>query len=575
MGFMSRRQLSLASLLATVAALIVGACGGGSSNTPAPVATATKAPVAATATPIPAPTAVPTPTAVPVKRGGTLKLRITMDPQPWNVLQGPVTTSFPVFLPVLSTLVQLDRDAGKITPDLAQSWSTSGDGKTITFKLRPGVTWHDGAPLKAADVKVNLDAVFFKTLGFTSHLQGFFTAADSTAAPDDSTVVVTLKQPSNSFFQHFTHPMFANYAPQVSQTDLATGKVVGSNAYTWTNWQKGVQITERAYPKYNVNGVDGKALPYMDELDWFIIPDSTADLAAFRTGKLDVFDQLDAAALTGHLDELSGSIPGLSIAGKSYDSWRMVIVKNRPPFDNVLVRQALNIGIDRQAFVDAALSGAGVAHGYALVAKDLGGLWAPSSADLQKLPGMNPATRQQDLAQASALLKQAGYDENRPLKATMYVVASGVFPTEATVALAGLNAIKGLKIDLVPEESAKHNQRLVLNGDFDLIYRPFALTVDDPSDTIGLFWTSTASRNYSGWNDPTIDQLFNEEETTTDANLRAQDISKLLVRVYDQAYNVFLAWGSTSYIGRPDVKGVPGGGSYANHWRYDKAWLNR
>ncbi|MBI3744246.1 MAG: ABC transporter substrate-binding protein, partial [Chloroflexi bacterium] len=336
-------------VMAVVTGLIGAACGGGSSNTPTPAPTATTA-----ATPTKAATAVPTPTSVPptatplpIKRGGILRSSILAEPtaNAWNILQGPTTNSFPLFEPVLSSVVQFDIASQKVIGDLAESWTTSGDGTVITFKIRDGVTWHDGVPLKASDIKYNMDATFFGTLGFNSQFVGFFGAAKSVEAPDARTVVLTLTRPSNSFFSHLTHGMMLNYPPQVPQDELKAGKVIGTNAYTWANYQKNIKLEERAYAKYWDKGLDGKPLPYLDGIDWFVIGDTQASIAAFRTGQVDMLDPLNGTALIGHIDEFKAAIPGL-IAQTSFTSWRMILTNSTPPLDNVNVRKAIAIGID-------------------------------------------------------------------------------------------------------------------------------------------------------------------------------------------------------------------------------------
>lgn len=572
--------------------LVISACGGDdeeptATKAPAPTAAPTSAPtVAPTATrppapPTPAPTATPvppTPTPAPrVKRGGILRTRIEFTPssQPqFMLLQGPINSAYPLFQPVLSTLVQLNMDDLTIAGDLAESWTFSPDGKTITFKIRNGVTWHDGSPLTAADIKFNWDAMLKDSLGFASHFKALLAAAADTALVDPSTFQITLKQPSNSLFRTLTHAVMFNYSPRVSLQELVAGKVIGTNAYRWTILDRGRKLELRANPTYWDKGVDNRPLPYLDGIDWFVIADTTAHIAAFRTGQIDAFDHINASALVGQIDNIKKDVPALQ-SSATFDSWRMLLVKNRGPLGNSGVRKALQIGFDRGAFVAAGMGGSGLPSGYASPPKDFQGNWAPPMSEQQRLPGMNPSARAQDLAEAERLLATAGYTAANPLKLNVYVVASGVFPTEAEAAVTLFNKIRGLVLTVVPEQPAAHNQRLVLDGDFDLIYRPFGQAIDDPSQTIGLFWVSSASRNYGGWKDPQVDAMYNEQETTTDAARRARIVADLQTRLYDAANYIVLAWAATPWVRRGEMQNMPLGGSFVNRGRYDKTWIDK
>ena len=154
------KRLSNYSVLAlvTVLALLAAACGGGGEKaTPAPSPTAAPPP-RATATPIatPTPTSAPTPATDKPIRGGIFHDRINQDITrglSWDAHQMGGIVQIRVVPNIMSGVLRTDKfDAGKILPDLAQSWSVSDDGTALTLKFAPGVTYHDGQPFKASDV---------------------------------------------------------------------------------------------------------------------------------------------------------------------------------------------------------------------------------------------------------------------------------------------------------------------------------------------------------------------------------------------------------------------------------------
>ncbi len=572
-----RSFLLLCSVMAFVA-LVVAACGGDEEPAPVPTQapTATRPP-AATAAPTPTP-APPTATPAPaVKRGRILRTRVEFPPTAsshWDLLRGPINSAYPLFQPVLSSLIQLDLETERIVGDLAESWTFSGDGKQITFKVRQGVTWHDGAPMKAADLKSNVDAMIKRTLGYTSHFEALLGAADNTEALDDATLRLSLKRPSNSLFRTLTHGLMLNYAPHVSRDDLYKGKVVGTNAYIWAR-NDATKIEERRYPGYWDKGVDGRPLPYLDGIDFTVIADTALHLAAFRTGQIDAFGP-HAGFPFDQLESTKKDIPNL-VTFNSLDSWRMVMFKNRAPFTNAAVRRALQIATDRVAFVGAGLRGAGTPAGFVMSPKGFGGAWGPTLEDQQKLPGINPRTRVQDVAEAERLMASAGFTAASPFKVSLHVVASGGFPDEAVAWSSQINKeLKSIQIEVKSEESAIHNRRLVVpGGDFDLIYRPFGQALDDPSQTAGLFWISSGSRNYGEWKDAQVDQWYEEQESTTNEARRVELINLIQQRLWDEAYNLVLGWAAVTWVKRPELKGAPLGGAFANRNRFDRAWLDR
>ncbi len=557
-----------ATALMMVLALVVAACGG-EEEEPTP-----RTAPAATATPRPAPTTTPT-LKIP-KRGGILRTRLQAAPDIWNLLER-ATRGFPVVMPVLSSLIQFDMAEGKITGDLADSWTVSADGKQITFKLRSGVKWHDGVLLKASDVKYNLDTVFLGARGFRSHLQGLFAKAESVETPDNSTVRITLKQPSNAFLRNMTHSLMLNYAPHVPLDVLNdTGNLVGTNAFKQTRWTKDVKIEQRANADFFGIGADGKRLPYLEGVDFFIIPDSAAHLAAFRTRNIDFFDHTDSSALKGQSDSLKRDIPGL-IVGGDYNEARVLFLKNKPPFDDIRVRKALQLGIDRKEFVDVALEGFGLPAGLAMTPAGDGGVqWGRTFDEQKTLAGLNTATRARDVADAVRLLKEAGFDKAKPLPLTLYTFALGAFADEATVAVRLLNRLEGVNVTLKAEERGDFVRRLAVpGGNFEIIYLPFAQAFDEPAQTIGTLWTSTAPRNYGEWKDTQVDQWYDQQETTTSETERRKLIRQILERLYDQAYNIVIAWPFGLEVQPPDVKGSFFGAAFANKTRFDKTWIDR
>ncbi len=574
--FMSLRARTIVSAVVALG-LLATACGGGGEpkGEPAAPRDAVATPsVRPTPTPTSAPPSTPTP---PVKRGGTLRLHLGIDPTPWNILRGPTSPSIVLPLPVLNTLVQTDFPGNTIVSDLAERWTVREDGKEIVFNLARGVAWHDGRPLVAGDIKFNLDRVFFGAGGFSSFLRGFYVAAQSVDVVSDSTLRITLRQPSNSLLANMTHPVLATFAPHVADEELERGKLIGTGPFVMQEWRSGVSITMGRNPSYFRKDQAGGALPYLDGLQFFIIPDPAANLAAFRTGRIDVFDNFFSTSLIGQIQGLRESIPGLESGLLAPTLWRTLHLKNEPglPFANPNVRRALQFGLDRQRFVDAAWQGIGYASGLAMTSPEMGGGWAPPLGEQKQLPGNDPAKAAQDQAAARDLLAKAGYGPENRLKFEVAVLTTVGLPNEMT-ALAEVYRPLNVEISIKTEDVPAQARRLQAGaGNFEALYRPYAFAVDDPSNTIGRNWLRAGPNNYSGWSDPQVEQWYQEQDATPDPARRAKLVKDILLRLYDQALDIVVAWNTNPWVKRPDVRNYTPPPPFSNGWRYEKVWIDR
>src|ERR1700716_3843875 len=157
-------------------------------------------------------------------------------------------------------------------PGLAESWTVSDDAKTYTFKLKPGVTWHDGKPFTSADVLFSIEMLK------QTHPRGRnnMVQVDKIEAPDDLTVVFTLKQPFGPFlgiFEVGSLPMIPKHLYEGTdyKTNPNNNAPVGTVPFMFKEWQKGSFIRLVKNPNYHVKGK-----PYIDEIYWQVIPDAAA-----------------------------------------------------------------------------------------------------------------------------------------------------------------------------------------------------------------------------------------------------------------------------------------------------------
>lgn len=468
-------------------------------------------------TPTPAPTAAPTSA---IKNGGTLIVVAGSDP---GSLNPAISTAGPLHFvagSLFNGLVALDKDF-KPEPDLADSWTIADDGKTYTFKLHPGVKWHDGKPFSAADVKFTFEQLLLKFHSRTSTGVGPVLAGIDT--PDDLTVVFRFKQPYAPLLQQLNvieapilpKHLYEGGDPQTNATNL---KPVGTGPFRFVEYKKGQQVTMEHNPDYFKPG-----LPHFDKLIFAIIPDSATALVAFERGEVDYVNP--PGSDVARVEKLPGVTVGRTAAGSGGSFCVQTIIPNleHAPLDKPAVRQALNLAIDRQRMVQQVLFNQGKAARGPMATT----LWAFDST-LAPFE-FNPAKANQLLDEAG--LKK-GADGNR-FKLT--AVLPNTVAKMSEVLKENLTQI-GIGTDLKVIDFNEANQTVFIKRDFDLGYASYC-NGPDPEIGVRRAYDSTNIKpvlfsNGAAYKNPKVDDLFSRAVAEVDRNKRIAlyaEIQKTLV----------------------------------------------
>jgi peptide/nickel transport system substrate-binding protein len=296
------------------------------------------------------------------KKGGTLTY--TFQPEP-TALSTISTTAVPVSLiasKIYESLLEYEGPGMKPVPGIAESWTVSKDQKTYTFKLRKGVTWHDGKPFTSEDVKFSIEKV---VTPYHSRGKTYFGDLQSIQTPDAQTVIFTLKQPVPYFlraFQPTESPMFPKHGftdDEVAQGKIRTAKImqnpIGTGPFKLKEWKKGSYIILERNPNYWKPG-----RPYLDQLILRVIPDGSARAIAVEKGEVDLAPM---SALPPAEIQRLGKLPTLVASQEGSEGLGPIMwleVNNRQkPLSDVRVRQAMSLAIDRKRLVDVIWYGQG------------------------------------------------------------------------------------------------------------------------------------------------------------------------------------------------------------------------
>jgi peptide/nickel transport system substrate-binding protein len=239
---------------------------------------------------------------------------------------------------------------GKLHPALATEWKREGQ-TTHTFKIRPGVKWHNGDPFTAADAKFSLERTWDPNI--KTRVATVFTTIDRIEAPDATTLVIHTKKPDPllparlAFYGGQIVPK--KYIEAVGN-DAFNAKPVGTGPVRFASWIKDDRVVLEANPDYWGGKID------VDRVVFRALPETAPRIAALLKGEVDVITQLPP----DHGERVAGNAT-TRVQGALYAGLYVLAVNSkRPPLDNPLVKQALGLGIDRDLIVKELWRGRGI-----------------------------------------------------------------------------------------------------------------------------------------------------------------------------------------------------------------------
>jgi peptide/nickel transport system substrate-binding protein len=463
------------------------------------------------------------------KRGGTL-VQITQ-PEPPS-LGSYISTANPVGQVASKIYDGLLEYSFNLTPlpSLAESWTVSEDGKTVTFKLRSGVRFHDGKPFTSADVQFTFMEVLKKV-----HPRGINTFAEVTAVetPDAQTAIFRLNRPAPymmAALSGYESPILPKHV--FSQGDIRThqnaNSPIGTGPFKFAEWRRGEFVRLDRNADYWKPG-----LPYLDRVVVRFIGDTGTRAAALEKGEAHVAGF--GAVPYSDVKKLE-KLPNIQIATLGYEMLSPVVElmfnTKKAPFDNVKVRQAISYAIDRKFVIDNIWFGFGDATNGPISSN-----FAPTGLYSSKVKNYNVPN---GVELANKLLDEAGF----PRKAdgfrfeithdiTPYGEEWRRFGEYTQQALARI----GIKANLRYEDVATWLKRIYTDYDFDLSSNHLFNLADPVLGVHRAFHSrfirpGTVFVNGSRWSDPRTDELMDRATIEPDAKKRAElyaEIQRIVV----------------------------------------------
>jgi peptide/nickel transport system substrate-binding protein len=499
------------------------------------------------------------------RRGGILLAVIGADPPSLDAHQESTFANVELVAPLYSTLLQLDPYAyPKIIGDLATEWKIAPDGLTYTFKLHPGVKFHDGSPLTSVDVKASYDKIISPPQGVRSIRKNAYTEISAVEAPDPTTVVFKLKFPSSSLLANLASPWNVIYPKKYLDQDPNYFKthVVGSGPFKLKSYTRGSTFEGERNPDYFV-----KDRPYLDGYKFYISPETSVRAAAIRSGRAYIeFRHLPTAEVEAIKKQLGDkvAVQETPMTGQ----WGIAINNTVKPFNDVRVRKALTLGIDRYTMGKVLYPLTGL--------KNVGGLMRPDSewgmapAELEKLPGFwRDAAKSRE--EAKRLLAEAGYPngfkvvlKNRNVKLPYQDFAVFLIQEWRKI---------GIEAENRPLETAAWFNDGQNTGNFELIVAPTVEFMDDPDQFLGRYATGS-TQNWGRFSDPQVDDLFSRQARTLDPTERKKLIGQIEHRVLDNAYFMPGLWWTRNLVHWTKVKNYVAPPNHYTNQKLQDVWLS-
>lgn len=426
----------------------------------------------------------------------------------------------------------LSYDYFRIEGEAAESWEISDDQRTITFRLRPGATFHDGTPVTAADVKWSLDRVVSLPVGKSQFGSGSMTSPDQFEIVDDMTIRVTTPKPDR-----FTLPNLALTYPVIINSTLAKQHATAEDPWA-TEWLKtntaaggafkidaftpGQSITLSRFDDWK-NG----PLPNFRRVLWQVVPSAQSRLTSLQRGDADIVQDLppqDAVALAAD--------PKLKVVGVPMSGAFQFIGMNSgmAPFDNVKVRQAIAYALPYEQMFEAAL----FKRGRPL----FGG--TPGPAETTEFP--QPLGYSTDLDKAKALLAEAGYPNGFDTTFSFELSLATVGEPVSLLIQEALGKI-GIKVT-IEKVPAGQLGTLLQEKKVPFFYEASAAYLADADYFFRIFYNGPTRWNFGSYANPEFQALVEKTRFETDKKAYDADVKRMITLAKEEV-PIILLWQPT------------------------------
>jgi len=506
------------------------------------------------------------------KSGGILTVYNFDNPPSLSIHEELTTATLVPMMGVSNNLVIYKQDEPRnslqsIVPDLATDWSWSEDGTQLTFRLREGVKWHDGRPFTAKDVRCTWDLLLGRSnekLRTNPH-KAWYQNVEEVTTDGDFNATFRLRRPQPALLALLASGHSPVYPCHVSPREMRQHPI-GTGPFKFVEFKPNQSVKVSRNPDYWKKG-----RPYLDGIEYTIIANRSTAVLSFIAGKFDMtFPYLSLTVPL--LKDVKSQVPQTICEVRPTNfAPTLIINRSAPPFDDPDLRRAMALALDRKAFIDILSEGQADIGGAMLPPPE--GVWGMPPDMLKALPGYDPDV-QKSRAEARKLMEKSGYGPDKRLQ--IKVGTRDVpFLRDPTVIL--IDQFKEIYIDgeLDPVETGLWFAKLA-RKDYQVGITGITGGVDDPDQQLYENYACDSARNYSGYCNPEVEQLFDRQSREPDQEKRKQLVWEIDQRLQQEGARPIIYYSRGATCWQPYVKGLTTmANSIYNGWRMEDVWLDK
>jgi peptide/nickel transport system substrate-binding protein len=502
------------------------------------------------------------------KQGGVLRIPVFDSPASMSIHEESAVLAERAMMGIFNNLVMFDQHVKQnsmqsILPDLATSWSWSADGTELTLSLREGVKWHDGKPFSAADVKCTWDMLIGKsqeTLRINPRRSWYRNLGEVTTNGDYE-VTFRLKRRQPAFLALLASGWSPVYPCYISPREMRSHPI-GTGPFKFVEFKPNESIKVTRNPNYWK-----KSRPYLDGIEYTIIPNTATRMLGFIAGKFDMIT-LGPPQVKEVKSQVPEAICELVPANANAN---LILNRAAPPFDNPDLRHAMALSLDRRAFIEILREGQGDIGGAMLPPPE--GVWGMPPDILSTLRGYDPDVAK-NRVEARQIMQKLGYGPDKRLAVT---VSTRNLPPYRDPAVILIDQLKEIYIDAVLDIVPTVNwYPKVARKDYGAGLSISENSLDDPDQSFYENYVCGAERNYTGYCNPEVDSLIDRQSMEPDQNKRQKLVWDIERKLAEEDAQPVILYGRYGTCWQPQVKGLTVMvNSLFNGWRMEDVWLDK
>jgi peptide/nickel transport system substrate-binding protein len=505
------------------------------------------------------------------KSGGILKLFHRDSPASVSIHEEATISVVAPMMAVFNNLIRFNQHEKQnrpefIEPELAESWSWNPNFTRLTFKLRQGVKWHDGKPFTAADVKCTWELLLGKSQDKLrlNPRKAWYRNLDGIATEGDSSVTFILRRAQPAFPMLLASGFSPVYPCHVPAAQMRQHPV-GTGPFKFVEFKPNEYIKLAKNPDYWKKG-----LPYLDGIEWTIIPNRSTQTLALIAGQVDMSFPYEMTVQT--MRDIQSQAPSVICdLDDTMVSMNLLVNRDKPPFDNADIRQAMQLAIDRKAFLDIIMEGKGTIGG--AMQTPPAGLWGLPPEILKTLPGYGPDV-EANRAAARKLMEKAGYGPQKRLPVQVQTRNIAQYRDPAVILIDQMKQIY-IDGDLDVVETANWFPKIA-RKDYTIAGNLTGSGVDDPDAYFYEHYACGSERNYTNYCNPELEKMYEQQSVEPDQEKRKKIVWEIDKKLTEDAARPIVYRYALATCRYPRVKNVTTMvNSIFNGWRFEDTWLDQ